>query len=120
VGYRFNPDEPGSEQCWAPALDTISRSQLRELRSKKLVAAVHSGYECSPFYRAKFDALQLTPADVKSIDDLWKIPITTKQQLAQDVIAHPSGGTYSPIDDEVWGCKMGALASFFDLGIRNP
>ena len=100
--YRFNPDAPGSEQHWSPALDTIPRSQLREIQSEKLVAAVRYVYECSPFYRAKFDALRLTPADIKSIDDLWKIPVTTKQQMAQDVTAHPPWGTYSPIDDEVW------------------
>jgi len=100
--YRFNPDEPGSESHWSPELDTAPRSGLREIQSEKLVAAIRYVYECSPFYRAKFDALKLKPADIKGIDDLGKIPVTTKAEMARNVVEHPPWGTYSPIDDDLW------------------
>jgi len=100
--YRLNPDAPGSEEYWSPELDTIKRDTLREIQSEKLVAAVRYVYERSLFYRAKFTAIKLTPADIKSVEDLWKIPITTKQEMAQDVAEHPPWGTYSPIDGDLW------------------
>lgn len=100
--YRLDPDAPGSAEYWSPALDTISRPRLHEIQSEKLVAAVHYVYEYSPFYRAKFDAIKLTPAEIKGIDDLWKIPVTTKAEMAHDVIAHPPWGTYCPIDAALW------------------
>ncbi len=100
--YRFNSDAPGSESHWSPELDTASRSRLREIQSEKLVAAVRYMYEYSPFYRAKFNAIQLKPADIQGIDDLGKIPVTTKAEMARNVAEHPPWGTYSPIDDEQW------------------
>ena len=100
--YRFNSDEPGSEAYWSPELDTIPRSRLREIQSEKLVAAVRYVYEYSSFYRAKFDAIKLKPTDIKGIGDLEKIPVTTKAEMAQDVVAHPPWGTYSPLNDDLW------------------
>jgi phenylacetate-CoA ligase len=102
IKYRFNPDEPGNAEYWSPELDTAPRNRLREIQSEKLLAAVQYVYKCSPFYHVKFDAIKLKPADIKGVDDLWKIPVTTKTEMARDVVEHPPWGTYSPIDDALW------------------
>src|SRR5262249_59143547 len=70
--------------------------------SEKLRAAVRYAYACIPFSRRKFDAIGLRPADVTSVDDLEKIPVTTKQEMAEDIAAHPPWGTYTAVDDAIW------------------
>ena len=94
--------EPQSKRHWAPAFETASRSTIRAIQEEKLAAMLPYLYEQSPFYRAKFRAAKLRPADIRSVDDLLKFPITTKQEMTEDVQAHRPWGTYTPIDDRVW------------------
>ena len=61
--------------------ETASREQLREKQSERLIATVKRCYENVPFYKAKFDEIGLKPEDIKSIDDITKIPFTVKQDL---------------------------------------
>jgi phenylacetate-CoA ligase len=101
--YKFHPDAPASEQYWAPELETCSRDRLKEIQSDKLVVAVRFLYEFSPFYREKFKRAKLSPSDIKSLDDLWKIPITTKTEMVEDVKANPPWGSYTTVNDDIWG-----------------
>ncbi|HUY18024.1 MAG TPA: AMP-binding protein [Candidatus Binataceae bacterium] len=94
--------EPQSKRYWAPAFETAPRATLRAIQEEKLVAMIPYLYDQSPFYRAKFRAAKLRPADFKSLDDLLKFPITTKQEMTADVQAHRPWGTYTPIDDRIW------------------
>jgi len=55
--------------------------QLRLLQSERLVALVARLYKNVPFYRKQFEKIGLEPGDVKSIDDLYKIPFTSKMDL---------------------------------------
>ncbi len=61
--------------------ETYSREKLHELQSERLIKIVKSCYENVPFYKAKFDEIGLKPEDIKSIDDITKIPFTVKQDL---------------------------------------
>ena len=76
--------------------------RLREIQSDKVQAAFAYLYECSPFYRRKFDEAQLTPRDVSSVDDLWKVPVTRKDEWVEDHSATPPWGTFSPLTQEEW------------------
>ena len=102
VECQRDAERPASDEAWSPALDFASADELRALQSKKLVVAVRFAYECIPFYRRKFAAIGLEPGDIRGIDDLAKIPITTKQEMAADVEAHPPWGTYTSVDDRCW------------------
>jgi phenylacetate-CoA ligase len=95
-------DKPDSSDYWSTKLDTAPREQLREIQSEKLVAAVEYAYACIPFYRQKFDRIGLQPGDIHGVDDLHKIPITTKQEMADDVAANPPWGTFTAVDDAAW------------------
>ena len=95
-------DRPDGERFWAERLETASADELRAIQSEKLRVAVRYAYACIPFYRRKFDAIGLRPADVKSVDDLEKIPVTTKQEMAEDIAANPPWGTYTAVDDAIW------------------
>lgn len=59
----------------------MSREQMRELQGERLRKTVHRVYHNTPFYRQKMQELDLTPDDIRSVDDLTKLPFTTKQDL---------------------------------------
>lgn len=101
--WRLHQDGPGGDDCWAPELERATRGRLEEIQSEKIAAAAAYLYEDSPFYRAKFDEVGLRPADVRSVEDLWKVPITRKQEWADDIVSHPPWGTFSPLRSEDWG-----------------
>lgn len=64
-----------------PEYETLPQDQMRDLqgaRLRELVAYVHSRV---PMYRDRLDALGLSPADIRSIDDIVRLPITRKHDL---------------------------------------
>ncbi|MBR2200313.1 MAG: phenylacetate--CoA ligase, partial [Bacteroidales bacterium] len=63
-----------------PEFETLSVSQIRELQLQRLQATVRHCMN-SPFYKKRFEEIGLKPEDIKSLDDLKKIPFTTKQDL---------------------------------------
>jgi phenylacetate-CoA ligase len=93
---------PQTRRYWAPDVETASRAKLRDIQEQKLAAMLPYLYEHSPFYRTRFKAAKLKPADIRSLDDLPKFPVVTKQEMAADVAAHPPWGTYTPMDDRTW------------------
>ena len=101
--WQLHPDAPAGGTWWAPELERATRSRLEEIQSEKIAAAAAYLYEDSPFYRRKFDEARLRPADVRSVEDLWKVPITRKQEWADDVGANPPWGTFSPLSAGDWG-----------------
>lgn len=100
--YRRAPHEPDDERMWSRSLETAGRDELRAIQDEKLRAVVAYAYECIPFYRRRFDAIGLSPADIGSVDDLTLIPLTTKQDMAADLAEHPPWGSYTAVDDAVW------------------
>jgi len=100
--WKLNPDGPANDKYWSPDLETCSRDKIKEIQSEKLEVLVRYLYECSEFYNEKFKRAKLTPKDIKSIDDLVKIPITTKDEMVESVEKNPPWGTYSPITDDIW------------------
>ncbi len=102
VRHRRDPVRPANDSYWAPRLDCASRDELAAIQSDKLVAAVAYAHATIPFYRRKFDAIGLAPGDIRGIEDLARIPITTKHELAADLEANPPWGTYTAVDDRIW------------------
>jgi len=66
---------------FSPEIETAPREKLREIQSRRLASMVQRCYDNVPFYRQKFDELGLLPGDITSIDDIAKLPFTTKQDL---------------------------------------
>ena len=99
---RTTPTEPASKRYWSPELECAPRERITDIQNEKLAAMVPYLYEHSAFYRAKFKAAKLKPADLKTLVDLPKFPVTTKDEMARDVNAHRPWGTYTPIDDKTW------------------
>ncbi len=93
---------PGSRAHWSPSLERAPRDQLAEIQTRKLRAAVRFAGARIPLYRRSFEAIGLEPGDISSLDDLARIPITTKQDMDADLAEHPPWGTYTSVDDRVW------------------
>jgi len=117
-------------------METIPRSKIKEFQLKKLKETVKLVYENVPFYQKKFKELKLKPSDVKNLDDIVKLPFTTKNDLRDNapfkmmatsmdncVELHASSGTtgtpvtvcYTRGDIEVWSEVMARCLSMSGL-----
>src|ERR1051326_1852151 len=76
VQYMGGTEEPASKKYWAPQFETASRSRIRDIQEEKLRAMIPYLYEHSGFYREKFRAAKLSPADIRSVADLARFPVT--------------------------------------------
>ncbi len=66
---------------WNEKIETMSRDEMLSLQSEKLVETVNRVYRSVPFYKKKFDEMGLSPSDIKSIEDISKLPFTVKNDL---------------------------------------
>lgn len=106
-----------------PDIELASRDYLHAIQSARLIKMVENCYSNVPFYKKKFDEIGLLPGDIKSIDDITKLPFTIKQDLRDNypfglfavpnenlVRIHASSGTtgkqtvvgYTQHDIDVW------------------
>ncbi|MFQ6082630.1 MAG: phenylacetate--CoA ligase family protein [Candidatus Aminicenantia bacterium] len=58
-----------------------SLSELESLQNNKLQKLIHHAYNNVPYYRHLFDSVGLKPYEINSVEDLARIPITSKKQL---------------------------------------
>lgn len=63
-----------------PERETLTREGIEALQLERLQATVKHSMN-SPFYKQKFEEMGLKPEDIKSLDDVRKLPFTTKQDL---------------------------------------
>ena len=85
-------------QYFQKEIETMSKEEKKALQSKRLVEIVKYAYENQKPYRAKMDAMGVKPEDIKSIDDISKLPFTVKQDLRD---AYPFGMMARPRKDLV-------------------
>lgn len=122
--WDYDKDE---EMIYSDELETMPKEALEALQLKRLQNMVERVYNLVPFYKQKLDENQVKPEDIKSLDDLRRLPFTTKQDLRdnypfgmftlpleQIVRVHASSGTtgkptvvgYSKRDIEIWSELM--------------
>ena len=81
---------------WCGEIETMDPADMRKLQSERLVKQVRHVYENVPYYRAKMDEKGVTPDDIKSVDDLHKLPFLSKADLRD---AYPYGLLAVPLKD---------------------
>ncbi|MDO8869872.1 MAG: phenylacetate--CoA ligase [Methanobacteriaceae archaeon] len=112
---------------WNEKAECMSRDDLNDLQLKKLQDVVKRAYENVPYYNKKFQNMGVFPEDIQSLEDIQKLPFTTKDDLRQvypfgmfavpkkDIIeVHTSSGTtgkpvvsgYTREDLDLWGEVM--------------
>ncbi len=61
----------------------LSPERMRELQEEKLRRLVHHAYRHVPFYRERMKAAMIHPDDIKTLDDLGRLPFLTKDDVRQ-------------------------------------
>ena len=84
------------ERYYQPEIECASREQITAWQNERLVAQVKNVWDNVPYYRKKMQEKGLTPDDIRSIDDLYKLPFVTKDDLR---IAYPYGLMARPTKD---------------------
>jgi phenylacetate-CoA ligase len=81
-------------------IETLDEAELRPIQEKKFLRQLDYVWEKSPFYRKKFKDLGLERGDVKSLQDLVKLPFTEKDELRKSQEEHPPLGFHAaaPMD----------------------
>ena len=119
---------------WNTNKECMSHEQRRAMQGGRLHSIVEYVYHNVPFYREKLQALDIRPDDITSIDDITKLPFTTKQDLRDNypfglqaapqseiIRIHASSGTtgnptivgYTRKDVGVWSeCMARCLTSY--------
>jgi len=64
-------------------LESLPRNKLRELQDEKLRTMIRYVYERVPFYQQRFREGGIQPDDIRSVEDLPRLPFTRKQDLAE-------------------------------------
>ncbi|TCT16831.1 phenylacetate-CoA ligase [Natranaerovirga pectinivora] len=83
---------------WNESIECMNREGIRALQGKRLVETVERVYHNVKFYRNKMQDLGLEPGDIKDIDDLYKLPFTTKDDLREN---YPFGLFSVPMSEVV-------------------
>ncbi|MCX8176489.1 MAG: hypothetical protein N3E48_04585, partial [Candidatus Bathyarchaeota archaeon] len=97
-------------------LETMPRSELRNLQLKKLKKQVVYVYNNSPFYRKRFSEVGVKPEDIKTLDDLQKLPLTTREDAVKDASPqNPFGGRLCVPEEDV-----AYVFSPQDLAVKGP
>ncbi len=78
--------------------ETMPREALEAIQLRRLKATVERAYANVPFYRKQFDAAGIAPGDVQALEDLQRLPFSTKQDLREN---YPFGMFAVPMDNVV-------------------
>ncbi len=81
-----------------PETETMNRRELIDLQNERLGILINHAYANVRYYRNKFDAAGLNPDDIKTLEDLKKIPFTTREDLVEN---YPYGMFAVPLRDVV-------------------
>ena len=122
----------GSVESWIfqPEFERMPRNKLLHLQEERLRKIVKYCYDKVPIYREKFKSVGITPNDIKTLDDLKRIPFTEKEDLRKtypygmlaadlkDVLelhassgttGHPTTCAYTKSDLDVWSKVMARI-----------
>ncbi|MBO4421564.1 MAG: phenylacetate--CoA ligase [Lachnospiraceae bacterium] len=122
---------------WNESKECMSRDEMEHLQSTRLVKQVNYVYHNVEYYRKKMQAAGLEPGDIRGIEDITKLPFTTKDDLrntypcglfavprSEVVRIHASSGTtgkatvvgYTRRDIEVWSECVSRVLAMADIG----
>lgn len=115
---------------WNERYECMSRDEMRQVQSERLKEMVERVYYNVPFYRKKMQNLGIEPGDIRGIEDLDKLPFTTKQDLRDNypfglfavpksevVRVHASSGTTG--DPTVVGYTRKDIATWSEVVART-
>lgn len=121
---------------WNDEIECMAHDELKKLQLKRLQDVVKRAYETVPYYKKRFDEAGIKPEDIKTLDDIQKLPFTTKDDLRhaypfgmfavprrEIVEVHTSSGTtgkptvsgYTKEDIKIWSEVMARGLTMFGV-----
>jgi len=112
---------------WNEKAECMSEEEIKELQLQRLQSVVKRAYEKVPYYNKRFTDLKIEPEDIETLDDIEKLPFTSKTDLrdaypfgmfavdTEDIVeVHTTSGTtgkptvsgYTEADLDLWGEVM--------------
>ena len=125
------------KKYFEPEIETMSRLDLEKLQLERLKQTIAQAVK-SPFYKELYAELGITPDTIQSLDDIKKLPFTTKQNMRDNypfgflacdqkevIRLHSSSGTtgnptvicHTKHDIDTWANRV--ARSFYMVGLRN-
>lgn len=95
---------------WDPGVELLKSSELKALQLRRLKFMIRYVYDHSPFYKRSFDERGFKPGDLTTLNDLTKLPFTTKEDLR--LRSYPHGGDFLCIPREdiiLWHMTSGTV-----------
>ncbi len=126
------------EIYWNKKIETATRDELRKRQLQLFKEKTKYCYENTAFYRNKFKSAGISPDDIKTLEDIQKIPFTVKNDLRDNypfgmlavnldhiveihassgTTGNPVVGTYTTNDMDVWQELM--ARSLYTTGVRK-
>jgi phenylacetate-CoA ligase len=90
------------ESMLEPAVEALSRDELRVLQEVLLAAQIERCAGSSALYRAKLESVGAEVGDIRTLDDLARLPVVTKEELREDQRLRPPFGTFAVADPSVF------------------
>ncbi len=84
------------ERYYQKEIECASREEIKAIQDEKLVKQVKHVWDNVPYYRKKMEEAGITPDDIRSRDDLYKLPFLSKADLRE---AYPYGLVGVPLKD---------------------
>ncbi len=81
---------------WNEHIECMPKEQLKKLQGQRLHDTVYRVYQNVPFYRKKMQEAGIAPEDIQSIDDIVKLPFTTKADMRDN---YPYGLFAAPMSE---------------------
>ena len=75
-------------------IETSSPETIRQLQGERLAALVRRSWDRIPFYRDRWKAYGLEPSDIRTADDILKLPVIRKSDFEDSLRLHPPFGDY--------------------------
>ncbi len=86
------------ERYYQPEIECAPREEIIMIQNERLVKQVQHVWDDVPYYRGKMEAAGVSPADIRSIDDLHKLPFLSKEDLRE---SYPYGMLGVPLKEAV-------------------
>jgi len=77
---------------WNPKHETMAREDLQALQLYKLRRLCEWAYTTTPFHKRRFDAVGFHPEQLKTLDDIRRIPYMTREEWMESALEHPMFG----------------------------
>lgn len=88
------PNVPNDSRYLEPEIELASRDKMRAIQEEKFLAQVNHAAANSAFYQHKLKQAGVSAGDIRSLDDIGKLPFTTKDEIKQSQAEHPLWGEF--------------------------